>query len=121
MTATNSAETVTGDTEIHPVLLVLLPVCCRRKLAKKSEECDNLLKECDRRNTLIAGLTADRDKAAANAAAAQAKLRKAALDNATAGPHIPAVDASKVRLSRRYTAVNAAACAHGKDFEAFND
>lgn len=68
---------------------------CRRKLAKKSDECDNLLKEYDRRNTLISGLTADRDKAAANAAAAQAKLRKLASE-AAAGPHIPAVDASKV-------------------------
>jgi hypothetical protein len=68
---------------------------CRRKLVKKGEECDNLLKECDRRNTLIAGLTADRDKAAAAAAAAQAKLRKQGQD-AAAGPPIPAVDASKV-------------------------
>lgn len=80
---------------------------CRRKLAKKSEECDNLLKECDRRNTLIAGLTADRDKAAANAAAAQAKLRKATAENATAGPRIPAVDAFKVGAA----AMSAAAAA----------
>ena len=68
----------------------------RRKLAKKSEECDTLLKECERRNTLIASLTADRDTAAVSAAAAQAKLRKLASQEASAGPLLPAVDASKV-------------------------
>jgi hypothetical protein len=78
------------------VQTAVLASACRRKLAKKSEECDTLLKECDRRNTLIAGLTADRDKAAASAAAAQAKLRKLSSESA-AGQHIPAVDASKVR------------------------
>lgn len=62
---------------------------------KKGDECDTLLKECDRRNTLIAALTADKDKAAAAAAAAQAKLRKLGQE-AAAGPPIAAVDASKV-------------------------
>lgn len=37
----------------------------------------------------------------------QAKLRKATAENATAGPHIPAVDASKVRAA----AMSAAAAA----------
>lgn len=70
----------------------------RRKLVKKSEECDTLLKECDRRNALIAGLTADKDRAEAAATAAKAKLRKlSAQDGPGSGPHIPAVDASKVR------------------------
>jgi hypothetical protein len=64
---------------------------------KKSEECDTLLKECDRRNALIAGLTADKYRAEAAAAAAKAKLRKLSTqDGPGSGPHIPAVDASKV-------------------------
>eukprot|EP00878_Enallax_costatus_P003415 GHUV01003625.1.p1 GENE.GHUV01003625.1~~GHUV01003625.1.p1 ORF type:complete len:1706 (+),score=714.87 GHUV01003625.1:54-5120(+) len=44
----------------------------RRKLQKKSEDLDILQKECDRRNTLISALTAEKDKAAA----AQAKLKR---------------------------------------------
>jgi len=73
---------------------------CRRKLASKVEDCDNLLTECDRRNTLIAGLTADRDKAAAAAAAAQAKLRKLVRDEEASGPPKAAVDASMVGLQQ---------------------
>lgn len=73
---------------------------CRRKLASKVEDCDNLLKECERRNTLIAGLTADRDKAAAAAAAAQAKLQKLVRDEEAAGPPKAAVDASMVGLQQ---------------------
>lgn len=76
---------------------------CRRRLAKKSEECDNLLKECERRDALISGLTADRDKAAVVLAAAQAKLRKLSSQQDTpssAATHGPAVDATKVRQHR---------------------
>lgn len=68
---------------------------CRKKLTKKGEELDAVQKECDRRNTLINALTAERDKSAVVLAAAQAKLRRLSQEAATAAPAYK-VDAAKV-------------------------
>jgi hypothetical protein len=70
----------------------------RKKLASKREECEGLLRECERRSTIVAGLTADKGRLAAALAAAQSRLLKFASEQegASAAGSGPTVDASKV-------------------------
>jgi septal ring factor EnvC (AmiA/AmiB activator) len=75
----------------------LVSAACRKKLAKRGEDLESMQKECDRRNTLLGSITAEKEKLAAALAATQAKLRRVSQEAAAAAAEpVLKVDAAKV-------------------------
>jgi hypothetical protein len=70
----------------------------RKRLSKKSEECDELRKEAERQAALVGSLQHDRERAVAALEAAKERLKRAAEQGAQQMPPGWAVDASKVGL-----------------------
>jgi hypothetical protein len=71
---------------------------CRKRLAKKTEECEALKKDAERHTSLVASLQHDRERAAAALAAAKERLKRVTEEGAVAvAPVAWAADAAKVR------------------------